>query len=133
MKARFVCKIPNARLVRNAIDRNEGRLHEYIIERTIYLPKEKFIHFRSHLLEDNDAIMAYKNEMYVDDNKVWHVLMFCSMIADIMILVNSEGFNYARYTSIISNGGEKVEPRFTTSKRYTRKRKSECRRTTATK
>lgn len=40
MKARFVYKKPNARLVRNAIDRNEGRLHEYIIERTIYLPKE---------------------------------------------------------------------------------------------
>ena len=59
--------------------------------------------------------------------------MFCSMIADIMILVNSEGFNYACYTSIISNGGEKVEPRFATGKRYSRKRKTQCRRTTAIK
>ena len=133
MKARFVCKIPNTRLVRNAIDRNEGRLHDYIVERTIYLSKEKFINFRSHLLDDNDELINYRNEMYVDENDVWHVLMFCSMIADIMILVNSEGFNYARYTSIISNGGEKVEPRFTTSKRYIRKRENQCRRTTATK
>ena len=133
MKARFVCKIPNARLVRNAIDRNEGRLHDYIVERTIYLSKEKFIHFRSHLLDDNDELINYRSEMYVDENDVWHVLMFCSMIADIMILVNSEGFNNARYTSIISNGGEKVEPRYTTSKRYIRKRENQCRRTTATK
>ena len=133
MKARFVCKIPDARLVRNAIDRKEGRVHEYIIERTIYLSKEKFIHFRSHLLDDNDELINYKNEMYIDKNKVWHVLMFCSMIADIMILVYSDGEEYAKYVSIISNGGEKVEPRFTTSKRYTRKRENKSRRTTSTK
>lgn len=133
MKARLVCKIPDARLVRNAIDRKEGRVHEYIIERTIYLSKEKFIHFRSHLLDDNDELINYKNEMYIDKNKVRHVLMFCSMIADIMILVYSDGEEYAKYVSIISNGGEKVEQRFTTSKRYTRKRENKSRRTTSTK
>ena len=133
MKARFVYKKPDARLVRNAIDRGEGQVAEYIVERIIYLPKEKFIHFRSHLLEDNDAIMTYKNEMYVDDNKVWHVLMFCSMIADIMILVNSEGFNYARYCSIICNGGEQVEKRYSTGQRYPARPKSNRRRTTAAK
>ena len=133
MKTRFVCKIPDARLVRNAIDRKEGRVHEYIIERTIYLSKEKFIHFRSYLLDDNDELINYKNEMYIDKNKVWHVLMFCSMIADIMLLVYSDGEEYAKYVSIISNGGEKIEPRFTTSKRYTRKRENKSRRTTATK
>lgn len=133
MKARFVCKIPDARLVRNAIDRKKGRVHEYIIERTIYLSKEKFIHFRSHLLDDNDELINYRNEMYIDKNTVWHVLMFCSMIADIMILVYSDGEEYAKYVSIISNGGEKVEPRFATSQRYTRKRENKYRRTTAIK
>jgi len=118
MKARFVCKMSDARLVRNAIDRNEGQVHEYIVERTIYLSKEKFIHFRSHLLDDNDELINYRKEMYVDENKVWHVLMFCSMIADIMILVYSDGEDYAKYVSIISNGGKKVEPRFTTRNRY---------------
>lgn len=133
MKSRFVCKMPDARLVRNAIDRNEGRLHEYIIERTIYLSKEKFIHFRSHLLDDNDELINYRNDIFVDENKVWHVLMFCSMISDIMILVCIDSEDCAKYVSIISNGGEKVEPRFTASKRYTRKQKTKCRRATATK
>ena len=133
MKARFVCKMSDARFVRNAIDRKEGRMHEYIVERTIYLSKEKFIHFRSHLLDDNDELINYRNDMFVDENKVWHVLMFCSMVADIMLLVYSDGEYHAKYVSIISNGGEKVEPRFTTSKRYTRKRENKCRRTTSTK
>ena len=133
MKARFVCKIPNARLVRNAIDRKEGQIHEYVVERTICLSKEKFIHFRSYLLDDNDELINYKNEMHIDKNKVWHVLMFCCLQSDIMILVYSDGENYAKYVSIISNGGEKVEPRFTTSKRYTRKRENKSRRTTAIK
>ena len=133
MKARYVYKMPDARLVRNAIDRHEGQMHEYVVERTIYLPKEKFIHFRSHLLDDNDEIINYKNEMYVDEKNVWHVLMFCSMIADIMILVNSEGFSYARYCSIICNGGEQVEKRYSTGQRYSRRSKNNCRRTTAVK
>ena len=133
MKARFVCKMSNARLVRNAIDRNEGKFHEYIVERTIYLSKEKFIHFRNHLLDDNDELINYRNDMFVDENKVWHVLMFCSMVSDIMILVYIDSEDYAKYVSIISNGGEKVEPRFTTSKRYTRKRENNRRRTTAIK
>lgn len=133
MKARFVCKMPDARLVRNAIDRKEGLIHEYVVERTIYLSKEKFIFFRSHLLDDNNELNNYRNEMCVDENKVWHVLMFCSMIADIMLLVYIDSEDYTKYVSIISNGGEKVEPRFTTSQRYTRKRETKCRRTTATK
>lgn len=59
----------------NAIDRKEGQIHENIIERTIYLSKEKFIHSRSHLFDDNDKLINYRNEMYVDENKVWHVLL----------------------------------------------------------
>ena len=132
MKARFVYKKPDARLVRNAIDRGEGQRAEYVVERTIYLPKEKFIHFRSHLLDDNEELINYRNDMFVDENKVWHVLMFC-LQSDIMLLVYSDSEEYAKYVSVISNGGEKVEPRFTTSQRYTRRTKNKCRRTTATK
>ena len=40
---------------------------------------------------------------------------------DVMLLVYSNGENYAKYCSIKSNGGVKVESRFTTSQRYSRK------------
>ena len=133
MKARFVCNVSNARLARNRIDQCEGFEAEYIVERVIYLQGDFFISFRSRLLENEPNIASHKSEMFVDENGVFHVLMFCSMQSDIMILVYSDGEDYAKYVSVISNGGEKVEPRFTTSKRYTRKRKTKCRRATAIK
>ena len=122
MKARFFYKTPDAKLIRNKTDKNKGKEVEYIVERTVYLPKLEFIHFRSHLLENDPNIIKYKNDMYVDDNGVWHVLMFCCVISDIMILVNSEGFKYARCCAVINNGGEQVEKRYTTANRYSKKK-----------
>ena len=122
MKARFFYKIPDAKLIRNKTDKNKGNEVEHIVERTIYLPKLEFIHFRSHLFEDDPNIIKYKKDMYVDDNGAWHVLMFCCVISDIMILVNSEGFKYARYCAVINNGGEQVEKRYTTANRYPKKK-----------
>lgn len=133
MKARFLYKMPNARLLRNNVYLGKGKKHEYIIERVVYLSRRDFIPFREHLLEDNAYIINHKNDMFVDENNVWHVLMFCCIQADIMILVNSEGFNYARYSAIISNGDESIEPRFTNGQRYFRSRKTNCRNATSTK
>ena len=121
MKARFVCDISNARLARNKIDRSEGFVAKYVVERVVYLAKDYFIYFRELLLEDNPNIAKYKHEMYIDSKGYFHVLMFCCLQSDIMLLVYSNGEDYAKYCSIISNGGEKVEPRFTTSQRYIRK------------
>ena len=132
MKARFVCDNSNARLARNKIDRSEGFVAKYVVERVVYLAKDYFIYFREHLLEDNPNIVAHKQEMHIENKGCFHVIIFCCLHCDIMLLVYSDGEDYAKYVSVISNGGEKVEARFATSKRYTRKRKTQCRRTTAT-
>ena len=57
---------------------------------------------------------------YYDENGIFHVLMYCCMQCDIMLLVYSDGESYAKYCSIKSNGGEKVGPRFTISQRYSK-------------
>ena len=132
MKSRFVCNITNARLARNKIDRSEGFLAKYVVERVVYLAKYPFLHLREYLLEDDPNIVAYKHEMYIDSKGCFHVIMFCCLHCDIMLLVYSDGKSYDKYVSIISNGGEKVEPRFAASKRYSRSRKAKCRSTTAT-
>lgn len=59
--------------------------------------------------------------MCIDNKGCFHVIMFCCLHSDIMLFVYSDGKDYAKNVSIISNGGEKVEARFATSKRYTRK------------
>jgi hypothetical protein len=122
MKTRFVCNVSNARLLRNRIDKCEGFEAEYVVERVVYLSKREFIHFRERLLEDEPNISKYQDDMFIDENGVFHVLMYCCIQCDVMILVYSEGEKHAKYCSIKSNGGVKAEPRFTTSQRYSRKR-----------
>lgn len=124
MKAKFFFTVPNARILRNKTDSECGIEVEYVVERTIVLGQDAFIYFREHLLEDYPTISLYNNDMFVDNNGVWHVVMFCSMCADIMLLVNSEGYDYARHVAIKINGGEQIEKRFTTNQRYTRRRKA---------
>ena len=120
MKTRFICNVSNARLLRNRIDKCEGFESEYIIERVVYLSKREFIPFRENLLADEPNIALYQDDMFIDENCVFHVLMYCCIQCDIMLLVYSDGENYAKYCSIKSNGGEKVEPRFTISQRYSK-------------
>ena len=121
MKIRFICNVSNARLLRNRIDKYEGFETEYVIERVVYLSKREFIPFRKHLMEDDPNVTKYQEDMFIDENGVFHVLMYCCIQCDVMLLVYSDGEKYAKYCSIKSNGGVKVEPRFTTSQRYSRK------------
>ena len=121
MKTRFICNVSNARLLRNRIDKGEGFEAEYVVERVVYFSKREFIPFRERLLEDEPNIAKYQDDMFIDENGVFHVLMYCCIQCDVMILVYSDGENYPKYCSIKSNGGVKVEPRFTTSQRYSRK------------
>ena len=118
MKARFIDNVPNARLLRNRLDEGLGVEKQYFIERSVVLKHHYFMHFRDNLSGENDIVKMHRDDMFVDDNGVWHVLMFCCDISDIMILVNSEGFKYARYCAVINNGGEQVGPKFTTCNRY---------------
>jgi len=120
MKTRFICNVSNARLLRNRIDKCEGSEAEYVIERVVYLSKREFIPFRENLLADEPNLALYQDDMFIDKNSVFHVLMYCCMQCDIMLLVYSDGEKYAKYCSIKSNGGEKVEPRFTISQRYSK-------------
>ena len=113
--------VSNARLLINRIDKDEGLEAECVVEQIVYLSKREFIPFRERLLEDEPHIAKYQEDMFIDENCVFHVLMYCCIQCDVMILVYSDGENYPKYCSIKSNGGVKVEPRFTTSQRYSRK------------
>ena len=75
MKARFICNVSNARLLRNRIDKGEGFEAEYVVERVVYLSKREFIPFRERLLEDEPNIAKYQEDMFIDENGVFHVLM----------------------------------------------------------
>ena len=118
MKTRFICNVSNARLLRNRIDKCEGFEVEYVVERVVYLSKREFIPFRERLLEYEPNISKYQEDMFIDEDGVFHVLMYCCIQCDVMILVYSDGEKYAKYCSLKCNGGEQVEKRYTTANRY---------------
>lgn len=118
MKASFICNVSNARLLRNRIDKCEGFETEYVVERVVYLSKREFIPFRERLMEDEPNIAKYQGDMFIDENAVFHVLMYCCIQCDVMILVYSDGEKYAKYCSLKCNGGERIEKRYTISNRY---------------
>ena len=121
MKSRFICNVSNSRLLRNRIDKGEGFEAEYVVERVVYLSKREFIPFRERLLEDEPNIAKYQEDMFIDENGVFHVLMYCCIQCDVMILVYSDGENYSKYCSLKCNGGEQIESRYTISQRYKNK------------
>ena len=118
MKAKFIENVTNARILRNKLDLGEGIEHECFIQRAVLLEHEHFINFREHLSGENAIVKNHLDDMFVDDNDVWHVILVCCVQADIMLVIFNDGTNTAKYVSIKTNGGERVEPKFTPNKRY---------------
>ena len=72
------------------------------IVHTVELPPGEFRKFKEDLLQPQPFIMEHASEMYMDEHGVTHgMLVLCAGIDD-GILVNSEGFAYARYAAYLS-------------------------------
>lgn len=118
MKAKFIENVANARILRNKLDLGEGIEHEYFIQRAVLLKHEHFINFREHLSGENAIVKNHLDDMFVDANGVWHVILVCCVQADIMLVIFNDCTHTAKYVSIKTNGGERVEPKFIPCKRY---------------
>ena len=73
-----------------------------MIEKTITLEINDFRKFEDRILDDRDFIVANKHLMYVGNDGVWHSLLVTADEVDYGILVQSEGYSYARYAAYIS-------------------------------
>ena len=72
------------------------------IKHTVELSPGEFRHFKEDLLQAQPFIKEHANEMYMDSHGITHgMLVLCEGIDD-GILVNSEGFAYARYAAYLS-------------------------------
>ena len=74
-------------------------LSEAVIEAVVILPGQKFKAFSGGLLKDEDFIKDHKESMYVDEKGVRHSLLLLSEHADDGFLVESQGYDYARYVA----------------------------------
>jgi hypothetical protein len=67
----------------------------------ILLDKDMFERFQENLLADWDFIKDNVDLMYIDKDDVWHCILITYSGSDYGILVESEGYHYARYSAYL--------------------------------
>lgn len=92
MKTNFIRKASNSELLPK---------DEFIIEKTIIIEPELFNTFVKEPLNDYDFIREHVDLMYCDQDKVFHCIFVTSAAHDFGILVESEGYHYARYAAYL--------------------------------
>jgi len=74
---------------------------EFVIEKEIVLDELAFEEFINNPLGYYDFIKENTNIMYCDTDGVFHCIYVTAKEHDFGILVESEGYHYARYTAFL--------------------------------
>jgi len=95
-----------AQFVRKAISIEElkeykGETFSFIVEKVVKLEAKEFESFTERLLDDQDFIKENKELQYIDRDGVWHCIMIKGKGTKDAILVQSEGYDWARYTAYL--------------------------------
>ena len=77
----------------------KGKSSRYEIEAIVALEPLEYESFSNNLLADQIFIEENIKHMYVDDDDVWHCILVIAKGAREGILVESEGYFFARYSS----------------------------------
>ena len=103
-KAVFTRKAVDIEEVKERADREEAKC-EYIVEKVIELPEKDYLAFADDLLADNETVRANKEKMFIDGNAIWHCILVKAEGGKDGLLVESEGYSYARYTAYLPDCG----------------------------
>lgn len=79
----------------------ELRLSEFVIEKTVRIPDEDFERMLRRPMDGQPFIAENIDLMYQDDDDVFHCILVTGENRTDGILVESEGYGYARYASYI--------------------------------
>ena len=82
---------------------NKFNLNDCIIEGIELMNQEEFEKFSMGLLKGRDFIKDRQDEMYIDSAGQVHGLLALNMDSGDGILIDSQGFDYARYTAFLPN------------------------------
>ena len=104
MKAQFVRKPNTVKELKNISESVSG--NEFVTERIVELKAKDYEYFQNNLLDDFECIKSNIDLMRVDTDGVWHCILVREEENKEGILVESEGYEYARYAAYFY--GEKV-------------------------
>ena len=74
----------------------------YNIVATIELSDEEYDQFTSNFYNDQEFIIAHNKQMHVDRNEIANVICVIAPNREWALLINSEGYDYARYVAKVS-------------------------------
>ena len=83
-------------------ERRRGPVHVQV-EQIIQLTYEQYQHFLSHIWEDMPFFEAHKRVKYCDSKGVSRCLLVTTRSRRDGILVDCQGFNFARYSCYVSD------------------------------
>lgn len=75
--------------------------YPYTIEKVIELSKEDYKDFTQDFFEPRDFIKENIELMYVDREGLWHCILVKAVTGKDGVLIEAEGYDYARYTCYI--------------------------------
>ena len=87
--------------IRKATDYELIPQDEFVIEKTIVIKPRLFDAFINAPLDDYDFIQENVDLMWCDTKDVYHCIYITSDEHDFGILVESEGYGYARYSAYL--------------------------------
>lgn len=82
-----------------------------VIEKIVELPEAEYKYFKSAPIRDMSFIVENTDCMYRDENGVFHCLLVMGEDSSDGVLIEAEGYNYARYSSYIPGAREFVTAR----------------------
>ena len=82
---------------------------ECVVEKVIALSAEEFQHLLNEPLDDYDFIKDNRMMMYCDENEVEHCLLVYDRDSGDGLLINAEGYDYARYSAFIPHAKDIAE------------------------
>ena len=97
MLAYFSRKNCNIQELKEAVGKGEGSRYE--IEAIVALEPMEYESFSNNLLDDQIFIKEHIKHMYVTDDEVWHCILVTVKGTKEGILVESDGYFYARYAA----------------------------------
>jgi hypothetical protein len=72
---------------------------EFKVEKVVEISLKQFDKFINRMLDDYDFIEANKDLMYIDEHEIWYCIFITTEKIDYGILVQSEGYTFARYSA----------------------------------
>ena len=82
-----------------------------VIEKIVELPENEYKYFKTAPLRDMSFISENTDLMYRDPNGIYHCLLVLGEGSSDGVLIEAEGYNYARYSSFMPGAREFVSAR----------------------